>query len=123
MRQNVPRKRLVEQYARLDRNTFNVVCDRIRRIGDHRRSVDLLCPSDRSLTPDAYCCAGDYAGERGTGSGPADLHRPRRPAFSDAEIPDYCARPRTHEAGVGREADADWLLPSIHPYRGPAATD
>ena len=42
MRQNVPRKRLVEQYARLDRNTFNVVCDRIRRIGDLLISCVLL---------------------------------------------------------------------------------
>ena len=42
MRQNVPRKRLVEQYTRLDRNAFNIVCNRIRRIGDLLISCVLL---------------------------------------------------------------------------------
>ena len=42
MRQNVPRKRLVEQYTRLDRNAFNIVCNRIRRVGDLLISCVLL---------------------------------------------------------------------------------
>jgi len=81
-------------------------CDCRRVTGDHG-------------TLDAARCTGYQGGKSGAGLGERDLHRIRRSAISDAEIPDSDARPGPHIADLGREDDAARRSPSIYAHRNP----
>ena len=93
--------------------------DQMRRLGDVVIACILLAIT---LPLMIIVCPGDQMGEPRSRFEQAQLHWPRRPVFSDAEISDRRARSDTRHAGMGRAEDylAGPLYPA-HPYRGPSA--